>query len=727
MSQYNINQLTVEEIINTGFIFKIPDYQRGYRWGETEVKDLLTDIDEIRDPEKTIEILSGKGSIEKYCLQPVVFDTCEEANNYMIVVDGQQRLTTLYLIISYVSKIIIKYREKLEDRFREENIDEKSINNLFKTFETIYSLEYVNDEREKIFKNVKQNLNEINKDNIDAYFISTAYSYIKNWATDMNKGNLIRIKDDGTEQIIIPNLLKFAAKLYKSTSVIWYELNPETDGNAGDYFAKINSGKISLTNSELIKANLMLDEYCIDSTENLFEEITDPVLREQKKKDFLEIKKEQLSNERIKISRQWDEIEENLRNDEFWHFITDISDKYEDTRIDFLFEMLAKKKYPSIAEDEIDYDTFIELNKERATFIIIARYLKANQNQEDSIPISLKLWKEIWNNYMTFKEWFNNRELYHYIGTIIAIDKNFTAETLLNLVRNPEYKTKKQVKLSLLHILKYECGLIEIKDKKHIPLLDKVNCSELSKEKFYKKLSELQYEKNKGNVINKVLLLFNVFSILNDKTETIQSARDTFFPFGRYKSENWNLEHIHSRADGDSFTKDSAKLYIEYIKQMLELLSDKDRDGNDYKTLSNGLEEYERAYKANIQNELTENEAMTDAVQKCAVIIEKGFGSELDDNKLHSIGNLALLDEKTNKSYQNVPFFMKRLIINNIVNGKEQGVSRFIPICTRNVFDKSYSKLPGNTLHWTDKDCDDYSSLIMDTLYNYFKEAEKDE
>lgn len=113
--------MTVEEIINTGFVFKIPDYQRGYRWGETEVKDLLTDINEIKDPEKTIEILSGNGIIEKYCLQPVVFDTCEEANNYMIVVDGQQRLTTLFLIISYISKLIIKNKVKLEDRFIEEN------------------------------------------------------------------------------------------------------------------------------------------------------------------------------------------------------------------------------------------------------------------------------------------------------------------------------------------------------------------------------------------------------------------------------------------------------------------------------------------------------------------------------------------------------------------------------------------------------------------------------
>lgn len=726
MSDYNVRELTVEEIINTGFEFKIPDYQRGYRWGKNEIKDLLTDINEIKDPENPIDVLTGKENIEKYCLQPVVFDTAEEAENNMIVVDGQQRLTSLFLIISYLSKVLVKNKDKIEERLIEQNIDEPVIESLFKTFESIYVLKYVNAERESIFQNVKTHLDSINKDNIDAFYISTAYSYIDSWAKDNNEGKIIRVKEGGAEQIIIPNLLKFAAKLYKSTSVIWYELDPETDGNAGDYFAKINSGKIALTNSELIKANLMLDEYCIDNTDKLFEEEKDSVLREQKKKDYLEIKKEQLSNERIKISRQWDEIEENLRNNEFWYFITDISDKYEDTRIDFLFEMIAKRKYHCIADNDVSYDTFVDFNKERATFIIIARYLKKNQKQEDNVPISIKLWKEIWDTYMIFKEWFNNRELYHYIGSIIAIDKSFSAEKLLDLVNDPSYKNKKEVKLALLDILKYECGLSVPKDKKHIPLLEKSNLQELSKDKFFEFLSKLDYEKNnKGNIIIKVLMLFNVFSILNDKTKTIQSARDTFFPFGRYKSENWNLEHVHSRADGESFTKDSAQMYMDYINKMLSLITD--TNSNDYKTLSEGVAKYNSVYDESIAAELSENESKAIAVLKCAEIIESGFGSELEDEKLNGIGNLALLDEKTNKSYHNVPFFMKRLIISNIVNGNEAGVSRFIPMCTRNVFDKSYSKLPGNTLHWTDIDCDDYSNLIKETVYKYFKDAENDE
>ena len=184
-------------------------------------------------------------------------------------------------------------KSKIEDRFIEDNIDNDTFIKLYKTFETIYSLEYVNNEREKIFKSVKDNLNLINKDNIDAYYISTAYSYIKKWAEDSSKGNIVRIKEDGSEQIIITNLLRFAAKLYKATTVIWYELDPETDGDAGEYFAKINSGKIALTNSELIKANLMLDEYCLEDIDITFteDEQNDDVVKAHKIKNIKELKK----------------------------------------------------------------------------------------------------------------------------------------------------------------------------------------------------------------------------------------------------------------------------------------------------------------------------------------------------------------------------------------------------------------------------------------------------
>lgn len=80
-------------ILETKFVadirgsFYIPSYQRGYRWSETEVVRLLDDIYQ-----------NGK---KNYCLQPVVVRKKEDQYE---LIDGQQRLTTLYLIYKYISK-----------------------------------------------------------------------------------------------------------------------------------------------------------------------------------------------------------------------------------------------------------------------------------------------------------------------------------------------------------------------------------------------------------------------------------------------------------------------------------------------------------------------------------------------------------------------------------------------------------------------------------------------
>lgn len=78
-------------ILETKFVadisgsFYIPSYQRGYRWSETEVVRLLDDIYQ-----------NGK---KNYCLQPVVVRKKEDQYE---LIDGQQRLTTLYLIYKYI-------------------------------------------------------------------------------------------------------------------------------------------------------------------------------------------------------------------------------------------------------------------------------------------------------------------------------------------------------------------------------------------------------------------------------------------------------------------------------------------------------------------------------------------------------------------------------------------------------------------------------------------------
>ena len=87
-------------ILETKFVadirgsFYIPSYQRGYRWSETEVVRLLDDIYQ-----------NGK---KNYCLQPVVVRKKEDQHE---LIDGQQRLTTLYLIyMVYTEMMMIALR-----------------------------------------------------------------------------------------------------------------------------------------------------------------------------------------------------------------------------------------------------------------------------------------------------------------------------------------------------------------------------------------------------------------------------------------------------------------------------------------------------------------------------------------------------------------------------------------------------------------------------------------
>ena len=94
--------------------FFIPSYQRGYRWGEKEVTDLLNDVSEFTP--KQIDDADKK---TWYCLQPIVVkvkskqhDTIDEKQYE--VIDGQQRLTTIYLVLYYLNQLYTEeHREPL--------------------------------------------------------------------------------------------------------------------------------------------------------------------------------------------------------------------------------------------------------------------------------------------------------------------------------------------------------------------------------------------------------------------------------------------------------------------------------------------------------------------------------------------------------------------------------------------------------------------------------------
>ncbi|CBW14153.1 unnamed protein product [Haemophilus parainfluenzae T3T1] len=175
--------------------FYVPSYQRGYRWGKAEVERLLDDI------------YSTEGK-RNYCLQPVVVR--KDGDKYELI-DGQQRLTTIYLIYRFMSE------------------HSKSING------PIFTLSYETREKSEDFlKSIDESRKE---ENIDFWFFCTAYESIKAWFSKEDIKSRLTDMNDYFKKIV---------------KIIWYEVG-ETEDAIG-LFTRLNIGKIPLTNAELVKA-----------------------------------------------------------------------------------------------------------------------------------------------------------------------------------------------------------------------------------------------------------------------------------------------------------------------------------------------------------------------------------------------------------------------------------------------------------------------------------------
>ena len=137
----NLEEKIISEISGN---FIIEAYQRGYRWGKDEVERLLEDINEIPDG-------------QKYCLQPVVV---KNVNGVYELIDGQQRLTTLYLIMKYLNAYVdINY--SIEYTTRKSVNGHKGSKELLETIDTIDL--------------------DASSSNIDELFIKKAYGWVKAW------------------------------------------------------------------------------------------------------------------------------------------------------------------------------------------------------------------------------------------------------------------------------------------------------------------------------------------------------------------------------------------------------------------------------------------------------------------------------------------------------------------------------------------------------------------
>lgn len=419
----------------------IPDYQRGYKWEVKNVEDLLNDIDDIDNTKKT-----------EHCLHNLTI--IEKDNNEWEVIDGQQRLTTIFLILKYLDKEYYKLSYKIREETRE--FLESEINNIIKSLKE-------NEDKNKLFNKVKEN-NKYDKQ--DIYYICQALSTIHNWFKDKKE----------QEKSFIEKL----------ESVYFYKHKIENEIIKGEtVFANLNSGKVALTDIELIKADLIIN------------------ISIKKAKDK---ENEILINEiRSNIGRLWDEMESWLAQDEVWYWIS--PKKNETNKLSLLFNLCEEFKVGNNI-----YEKYYN-------------YIYKNKTDEDATE---KLWEKIINYYYTIKDWYLDNDMYHLIGIIIYFDIKIK-EFLGN-----KYSTKNELKNKLKSKIIEKVKLItennELKFKE-----------EINKEIKEINYVELNYVENHKD-LNKIFILLNCL-------EGYNYEKNIFYEHFRYRFDihnknKWSIEHI---------------------------------------------------------------------------------------------------------------------------------------------------------------------------------------
>lgn len=298
-----------------GMNFFIPGYQRGYRWTEQQVNDLLNDINEF-------EPKNGSW----YCLQPLVVMKKDEKWE---VIDGQQRLTTIYLILACLG------------------VTDK------------YTIEYETREgSEGFLKDISKKIEDDAKENIDFFYMHKAYETINNFFEE--KKNQEDLKD----------------KLLNNVKFIWYDVGNLDEEKKHNLFGNLNSGKIALTNAELIKA-LFLNK--VGTEKGSEREI----------------------QQRL-IAEEFDQMERTIREDDFWYFVDGNQEK-PSSCINLLFDLMV----------ESDSTGNGKYSKEETfrTFFYFNEKLKEKSD----------LWNEVQKVFHILEGWFSDFELYNLIGYLRAV------------------------------------------------------------------------------------------------------------------------------------------------------------------------------------------------------------------------------------------------------------------------------------------------------------------
>lgn len=361
----NSQWLSIKCIVSKYKKFNVPSLQRTYRWGEKEITLLLNDLYEFYNTNKD-------STNDFYPLQPLILKKSNQNDDTWNVLDGQQRLTTIKLIASFLG------------------------------MDKDYCLDISYDTREKtkdFLDNISNKKEEDVGTSMELCYIFHAYEVIKSWF-QKNKKEKDKEKIDAIRNVLFEK---------ERTRFVVQEM--EIDDDEAKTFQNINQGRIPLSCSELIKALFLghifeshkSDNNCRFAYSSVGYGLFIPINPINEKQGLTRLQNI--------IAKEWDDIETVLMHDEFYSFVCPEKDR-SINRMDFLFKVVCgNEKYKKYKTDD-PFNAIYESIKE----------IKNNDKNKNLVDILSTCWNDVVKCFNRMQKLYYDFDAYHLVGFCICED-----------------------------------------------------------------------------------------------------------------------------------------------------------------------------------------------------------------------------------------------------------------------------------------------------------------
>lgn len=198
MENSNIKELRIEELFGQDDNYQIPVYQRNYAWTKVEVEQLVVDInDYAKNKKDNIYYIGTLVVYEKEINGKKVFET----------IDGQQRLTTLSILLSVLKN---KFNQRVDFKhlltYESRELSKNTLKHIYKG--TIEKQENLNPTMESAYRTLNNALKDIDKDVFTKYLLTKVRILRVNVPKDTDLNHYFEIMNNRGEQLEKHEVLK---------------------------------------------------------------------------------------------------------------------------------------------------------------------------------------------------------------------------------------------------------------------------------------------------------------------------------------------------------------------------------------------------------------------------------------------------------------------------------------------------------------------------------------